>query len=203
LSARFYLLAFASGVAGVTLGVMMGTGSVTGNTYANLRIAHLHLNLVGLVGFTIIGTIPTLLPTFAHQKMVSGSEAVVAWWLCLTAAVAMVIGVFNPAVVGGGVLLAAAGATLIVAGILTRLEKREGRETLPLFHVSLGLVWLLVWAFVDGFRVITDSTVPMFSGWTMAVVVAGVGQILLGSIAYLLPVVLGAPIGANLKRMGS
>lgn len=202
LSARFYLLAFATGLVGVSLGILMGTGTVTGETYANLRVAHLHLNLIGLVGFTILGTIPTLLPTFAHQKTVSGVEAVIAWWLCVIAAALMGFGVIDTALVGVGVLVAAAAGTLLVSGILFRLERRDSWETLPLFHVSLGLLWLLTWTFVDGYRVLTENTVPTFAGWTMAAVTAGVGQILLGSIAYLLPVVLGAPIGANLKRMG-
>jgi len=56
LSIRFYLLALGCGVVGVTLGILLGSGSLA-ESYATTRLVHLHLNLVGLVGFTILGTL--------------------------------------------------------------------------------------------------------------------------------------------------
>lgn len=82
LSARFYLTALAAGMIGVVLGAILGSGWVA-EPYARVRLVHYHLNLVGLVGFTIIGTLPTFLPTAAHHRAVSGGGALVAWWLCL------------------------------------------------------------------------------------------------------------------------
>ena len=66
LSARFYLLAFGAGVVGVALGAFLGTGT-SGLEFQTHRLVHSHLNLVGLVGFSIIGTIPTFLPTRRTQ----------------------------------------------------------------------------------------------------------------------------------------
>ena len=40
-----------------------------------------------------------------------------------------------------------------------------------------------------------------FSGWTSAVVLAGVGQVLAGSLAYLVPVLKGSPFVANRNTM--
>src|SRR5690606_20888084 len=77
LSARFYVTAFVTGVAGVVLGAVLGTGSA-GAESVSARLVHSHLNLLGLVGLTIVGTLPTFLPTIAHHRAVSGREAVVA-----------------------------------------------------------------------------------------------------------------------------
>lgn len=45
-----------------------------------------------------------------------------------------------------------------------------------------------------------EAAVP-FSGWTAAAVLAGVGQVLAGSLAYLVPVLAGPPLGDNLRRL--
>ena len=82
LSARFYLVAFAAGVVGISLGPLMGAGSELAASQS-IRLVHAHLNLVGLVGLTIIGTIPTFLPTTAYSRAVSGREALAALWMSL------------------------------------------------------------------------------------------------------------------------
>ena len=61
LSSRFYLLAFACGAVGVTLGAVLGTGAA-GAGFWRVRLVHSHLNLVGLVGFTIVGRCPPSFP---------------------------------------------------------------------------------------------------------------------------------------------
>ncbi len=203
LSIRFYLLALACGVAGVTIGALLGTHTLTGDTYASARIVHLHLNLVGLVGLTIIGTIPTLLPTFAHTKTVSGREAVLGWRVSIVAVLLIAAGLVGPTwLVGVGSTLIGAVAIVITLGIAVRLGRRAPDEILPYLQVLCGLGWLAAWTIVDGAGVISGVPLPAFSGWTAAAVVSGVGQVLVGSIAYLLPVAVGAPITDNLHRMG-
>ncbi len=200
LSARFYLVAFTAGAIGVTLGAFLGTGS-TGSGYATARLVHSHLNLVGLIGLTIVGTIPTFLPTTAHHRSVSGREAVVAWWLCAAGAAAMTAGLTGSSVmVGAGTVLAGTGAALILGGIVGRLWSKGRRE--PLFlQISAGVTWLIVWAMVDGIGLMAGRADVPFSGWTAAAVVAGVGQVLLGSLGYLTPVLLGPPPGIRAQWM--
>lgn len=193
LSARFYVTAFATGVAGVALGAVLGTGSA-GAQAVSARLVHSHLNLLGLVGLTIVGTLPTFLPTIAHHRAVNGREALVAWWFGVGGVVLIVSGLWLPAgLVGVGNLLIATSALLILIGILTRLwEKASGR--LSFLQVSLGVIWLTVWAIVDGVGVLTSGSSPVFGGWAAAAVVAGVGQVLAGSLAYIVPVLLGPPL---------
>ncbi len=200
LSARFYFLAFASGVVGVGLGAFLGSGT-SGAEYSTHRLVHSHLNLVGLVGFTIIGTIPTFLPTVAHHRAVSGKEAIGGWWMCVVAAVAIAAGLLGPIeLVGIGTLLAGLAGLLILGGIEVRLWDR-GRKQVPFLQVSAGMLWLVVWALADGIHLATGGTMVPFGGWTAAAVIAGVGQVLAGSLAYLVPVLIGSPLTPNLDRM--
>lgn len=200
LSARFYLLALSSGVVGVTLGAMLGSGTA-GESYVSMRLVHSHLNLVGLVGLTIVGTLPTFLPTVAHHRAVSGREAVVAWWMAVAGAGAMFTGLWWGAPpVGAGTLAMGTSAALILGGILARLWNR-GRRKLPFLQVAAGTGWLILWAAIDGIRLLGDQAAVPWSQWTAVAVVAGVGQVLLGSLAYLLPVLAGPPLEPNAGRM--
>ncbi|GIU93269.1 MAG: hypothetical protein KatS3mg011_2175 [Acidimicrobiia bacterium] len=203
LSTRFYLLALAGGMVGVTVGILLALG-VFESTYLRVRTVHLHLNLVGLVGLTIFGTLPTFLPTLAHHRMVSGVEARVAWWAAAASVAAMVGGLVGGfEMVGWGTLGVAAAGAAIVTGILLRLGSRVVRNGLPPMQVLAGLVWLWGWLVVDGSGLITGRPTPVFGRATVAVVVAGVGQILLGSLTYLVPVVAGrGAVGVSKGRPG-
>lgn len=195
LSARFYLTAFAAGVLGITLGTMIGAGAA-GTAQPAMRLVHAHINLVGLVGLTIIGTIPTLLPTTANSRAVSGREARVAWWVAMVATVAIAMGLWVPELVGAGTIGVALAGTLILGGILYRLWDK-GRHKLTFLQITIGTVWLIGWGMAEGISVVTSATMTHFSGWTAAVVVAGVGQVLAGALAYLVPVLKGSPFVAN------
>ncbi len=199
LSARFYLTALAAGAVGVTLGTIMGADPGTSSD-ATVRLVHAHLNLVGLVGLTIVGTIPTLLPTTAYSPAVSGREALVAWWVSTAAVVLIAAGLRVPELVGLGTIAVAFAAALILGEILRRLWKKGARR-LAFLQITVGSLWLIGWALVDGVVVVSGGTVRPFSGWTGAVVLTGVGQVLVGSLAYLVPVLKGSPLEANREIM--
>lgn len=94
-----------------------------------------------------------------------------------------------------------AGA-LVLGGILRRLWRR-GREKLPFLQITVGGLWLVAWAAIDAYALLTGRVFGPFSEWTTAAVVAGVGQILLGSLAYLVPVLLGPPLSQRMAVFGS
>lgn len=200
LSARFYLAAIACGVVGVTLGAILGSGSA-GSRYADLRLVHSHLNLVGLVGLTIVGTIPTFLPTVAHHRAVSGGETRLAWGLSVGGAVAMAAGlVFGARVVGAGVVAIAISGLVILGGILVRLSGK-GLGELAFVQVVIGVCWLIGWITIDGVTLLSGRPLAPLGGWTGVAVLAGVGQILTGSLAYLIPVLKGPPLSGALRTM--
>ncbi len=200
LSARFYLLAFAAGAIGVVLGAVIGTSSA-GDAYERVRLVHSHLNLVGLVGFTIVGTIPTFLPTVAHHRAVSGQEARVGWWVCVVSAVLILSGLALPReAVGAGTILAGVAAAIVLVGVLARLWEK-GRSKLSFLQISAGVSWLAAWAVTDGASLLSGNPAQPFQPWTAAAVVAGVGQVLLGSLAYLVPVLAVLPTDRRRSRL--
>jgi nitrite reductase (NO-forming) len=202
LSARFYLLGLGCAVVGVVLGVLM-TAGLTGTRYPVFRVVHGHLNLVGFVGFTIIGTIPTLLPTFARHRAVSGREAILGWRMAGAAAAAMMAGLLvGEWAVAVGSLLAAGALAVVVTGVVVRLGRTGLRGGLAYVQVVAGCVWLVAWAAVDASRLLTASGGAAFDQWIAAAVLGGVGQVLLGSLAYLIPVLVGPgpALGASLAR---
>ena len=191
LSARFYVLALAAGIVGVGLGGLMVSGT-TDEWYSRIRMTHFHLNLIGLVGFTIVGTLPTLLPTIAHHKAVSGHEARWGWWLAVASASALAVGVVagEPAV-GLGTVLAGSSMIVVLAGVVGRLGRRGLVGRLPYVQVVVGSLWLVAWTVVDGGKLLSGAVPEPLEGWTMAAVTAGIGQVLAGSLAYLVPVLVG------------
>lgn len=202
LATRFYLLAIGSGIVGVGLGGVMAT-DIAGTRFTDIRTAHARLNLVGLLGLTIAGTLPTILPTFVPSKAVSGKEAVAAWWAALVASLTMAAGALLGGVAAGiGVALAGVALGLILGGILFRLRGKGRKGGLPYFQVSIGVCWLVIWTLVDGVSLARGETAMPFTGWTAAAALVGVGQVLLGSFAYLIPVLAGPPprLGRNLAR---
>ncbi len=120
--------------------------------------------------------------------------------MSLAGAVSIAIGLWVPNLVGSGVLLIALAAAMILAGILWRLWEK-GKHKLTFLQITIGTLWLIGWGFVDGIQVMIDGVMTPFSGWTGAVVVAGVGQVLAGSLAYLVPVLRGSPFETNRQLM--
>lgn len=201
LSSRFYILAMATGVIGVTLGTLVATSAFPSQHWT-LRTIHMHLNLVGLVGFTIIGTLPTILATFAKHRVVSGREVRIALWLCV-GMVAVTLGALVGPIwlVGIGNLLAATAAVLVTSGIVYRFTAMGKRPGLSFWAVVSGVFWLTAWALADALGLMSGTPSPPFSRWTVAAIVFGVGQVLAGSVAYLVPVLFGVPLRPNLDRM--
>jgi hypothetical protein len=124
---------------------------------------------------------------------------VVAWWLCVAAGIAFVSGLFAPpAMVGVGSALAAVAGALVLGGILGRLWHR-GRGKMAFLQISAGVVWLVSWAAIDAYTLLVGNGLGPFNRWTTAAVVVGVGQVLLGSLSYLIAVLLGPPLGRRME----
>jgi nitrite reductase (NO-forming) len=72
----FYVAAAAALLAGMGLGLWLA-GGVAGSAdeYLALRLAHVHLNVLGWVGLAVVGTQFTLWPTLLRTHLVPGLEA--------------------------------------------------------------------------------------------------------------------------------
>jgi nitrite reductase (NO-forming) len=190
---RFYLAGLASGILGCGLGLVLLAGA--GADTARVKAAHVTLNLLGLVGLVIVGTLPFFSATEARTRMspraTRRAQAMLLGWLLasLTAAVAGVL--------GGARLLASAGLGGYAAGLvalatlLPGIGAKQLRWAGPrVVQLGAGMLWWAAGAAAAALRAFTG--LPPFSMPALAmIVVGGYAQILVAALAYLGPVLRG------------
>ncbi len=193
----WYTAAGASFVLGAALGTMMLLDSAGPQVQQRLLAAHVHLNLLGWVGLAVIGSLFTLWPTILRTRIVEGAGTVARRAL---APVLVGLGAGVAGLATGTRWVALAGIVLYAAGILvclvplvrTALRKRPSGAAA--WSVAASLVWLLAALAVDvhalavhaphEVHTVLQPLLPLF-------LVGFTGQVLLGSLTYLFPVVLG------------
>jgi nitrite reductase (NO-forming) len=176
---RTYVVALAAGVVGSALGAAMAIAS--GDWYDRVRNAHLTLNLFGLVGLVIAGTVPFFVATEARVKLSPRASARAAETALAVMTVSLVVG-------AAGVRAALAGYVIGLA-LVARLFPSWGRKQLRwagprLLQLYAGFAWWAVAALWIAARGFTERPV-------LALVIGAYAQILVASLAYLGPVLRG------------
>ncbi len=72
---RIYERAHGAFVHGAVLGALLGTGLLTGPWYLSARHAHLHVNVLGWGGLTLLATFVFFGPTMARTRIEPGADA--------------------------------------------------------------------------------------------------------------------------------
>lgn len=183
-----YVAALAAGLGGVVLGVVMAAGA------PGARAAHVALNVLGLVGLTVSGTVPFFAATVGRSRMARRATTrrlfgVVAWQA--TAVTATASGLAAGA---AGLAAAGLGAYALGIGATLSLAPRPTRRQLEWAGPRIVAIWggMLWWAVaVAASAPVAGAAAGLAGRWLLVAVVAGVGQILWGSLAYLLPVLRG------------
>jgi nitrite reductase (NO-forming) len=203
----FYLAASAALLAGMGLGLLLAGGVVTdADAWRALRLAHVHLNVLGWVGLAVVGTQFTLWPTVLRTRMVPGVERAVRWSLpplaLGLAAAAAGLATQHRAVSLAGLCGYAGGLALALVPFV-RTALRRPPHTAASFMLGAGMAWLAVAVVGDlvalaGSRRVVD--LDGRAGRLVPVVVAGFAlQTLTGALTYLLPTVLGRGAHGNRK----
>ena len=202
---RYYVAAGSLLPVGVALGVLMSRGQLSDAAHARTVVAHSVVNLLGWVGLTVLGTLVTLWPTMLRTRMTDGSEQVARRALpALLAAIAVTVG----GALAGVLSAAAAGAVAYLAALLVvcapHVEevRRKPPTAFSTMSVLAGLVWLAgtLAALAVGLATAADwEQAHERAAWLTAPLLVGfAAQVLLGALAYLVPVVLGG--GPNALR---
>jgi nitrite reductase (NO-forming) len=187
----WYVVALGSGVAAGGVGVAMATSPHA----LGVRDAHVTLNLLGLVGLVIGGTFPFFIATVGRTKTAPRATPrrhvrLLAWQtVALVTAAAGLLGSWTAAATIGFVAYALGVAALATLAPVPRA--RSLRWAGPrLVAMYAGLAWwaAAVLAFAASSASGADD---LRGGWLLALVVAGYGQILWGSLAYLVPMLRG------------
>jgi nitrite reductase (NO-forming) len=197
----FYVAASAALLAGMGLGVLLAGGAAgSADAYRAMRLAHVHLNVLGWVGLAVIGTQFTLWPTVLRTRMVADPRRAVGWSLPLTAG--------GLAVTTVGLLaqrrpLALAGLAGYTAGLLvalqpfvrTAIRRRPHTATAASWMLGAGIAWFALAVAADLVALAGSQRVVDLDGRVdrlVPAVAVGFGlQVLTGALTYLLPVVWG------------
>ncbi|MBK5221467.1 MAG: hypothetical protein JJE52_01030 [Acidimicrobiia bacterium] len=186
-----YLLAIAYGLVGVGLGIDMASRSSYGH---GLRDAHLTINVLGLVGLVIIGTLPFFVATQVRSKMSPRAtpgrvRAIVGASAASVAIAATAHAIERPgiAAVGLGLYVVCIGA---VAAVLPGVGRRQlgwaGARVVQLFA---GIGW---WALtVAGLAVLYGTGGGDDRPLLRALAIGGIAQIVVASLSYFGPVLRG------------
>ena len=195
----FYVAGAAALLAGMGIGLWLAGGTAgSADAYRALRLAHMHLNVLGWVGLAVVGTQFTLWPTVLRTRMVPGVEPAVRWSLP-PLAVGLALAAAGLAAQGKAVALA--GLALYAAGLgvalvpFVRTAVRRPPHTAASWMLGAGMAWLVVAVVADlGALAAAGRVVDLDGQLARLVPVVAVGfalQTLTGALTYLLPVVFG------------
>lgn len=186
-----YVLAVVAGVAAASLGGWMALTAVT----PALRDAHVAANLLGLVGLTVVGTLPYFAGTVVRARM--SPRATRGRLLAATAWQASAVTLCAVALAGGWrpwatvPLVGVALGIVAVLALLPRPTRRQLRWAGPrVVALWLACGWWVLAVGLAAVRTATDR--PAFTSQVLALlVVAAYGQLLWASLSYLLPMLRG------------
>jgi len=203
---RFYVVAGVALVVGIVFGVLLATGSA-GQRYEAFHAAHVHANLLGWVGLTVLGTLFTLWPTVLRTRIVEGVEGAAASCLKLTGTglLLVVTGLaadLRPVAVAG-LGMYACGVAVALRPFVATWRRKAPREPAS-WSLAAATCWLLVGVLADFVLLARSQDVTSYVRQLDALVplllVGFVAQVLVGALTYLLPVLLGG--GPSAVRAG-
>ncbi|MGW3044744.1 multicopper oxidase domain-containing protein [Kitasatospora sp. NPDC001159] len=193
----YYRVAAVALITGTVLGWLLASGPVGHRWHAGLRLAHVHVMLLGWIGLPVVGTLFMLWPTVLGVQMRerTGRVARRVLWLTgcglLVAAGGLLAGARWPA--AAGVASYAAGIA-VAAGLFVRtLRRRAPVSRAAAWMLAAALGWLLVALLADLGLLLTRPLTAVYDDIEplVPVLLLGfAGQALLGALTYLLPVVL-------------
>ena len=198
---RVYERAHGAFLHGAVIGGVLGTGIIPGQWHLGFRTAHLHANVLGWGGLTLLATLVFFGPTMARTRIEPGADDRAARALRhgatgLSAAVLLLLAVGAPGAWGvaarvgaaaGLAVLAWAGATVCLP--VARSAWRA-KPTAPRLLVVAVAVWLPV-------VVVADVVVVATGAWRWldalgaAALIAVLGQAILATLTYLAPMLRG------------
>jgi nitrite reductase (NO-forming) len=198
---RTYERAHGAFVHGAILGALMGLGLLSGAWYGAARIAHLHVNVLGWGGLTLLSTLVFFGPTMVRARIAAGADERAARALRhgatgLTAGVLLLLATGvggTPAVVLRVVAAAAFGVfawattvTCCAVGAAARRAKPSAARW-PLIAVS---VWfpVAVWADV---AIVATAAWRLLELVGLAVLLGVLAQTIAAVLSYLAPMLRG------------
>ena len=195
---RAYQRAHGAFLHAALLGALLGTGVVSGGWYANVRLAHLHVAVLGWVGVPLLATLVFLGPTLLRARSAPAADAHARVLLPVASVGATVASL---ALVPGWRVVAAAGvAAFAVAATVLSRDVLAVRPAAPSPTMPAALAWLVTAAWADALLLATGRTAYLDAVGVMALL-GGVAPLVLASAAYLWAMSGGADAAARVARL--
>src|SRR5574341_404900 len=208
----FYGIALVALFGGLALGEALAFRVLPHSFHGQGRLAHIHLNLLGFVTMTIVGTMHNLFPTILDRRLHSPRLARLTFWLLPGGILVLVTGFLLSRVavqIAAGALLAA-GVSLYGYNIL-RTWLAAGRPRTAASDHLLMATFFLMTATVTGILVASnalgDPPVVAFGtlhlmAYTHLAFVGFILQTIVGALSHLLPITLAVGRTKSNKRRG-
>lgn len=202
---HYYLAAGTAFLAGIPAGAWMLL--LDEDERPRLVLFHAHVNLLGWVTLTVLGTLLTLWPTVLRTRMVPGATTAAHRALPLGVAGLSCLGVGTaawwPVPAAAGLALFAAAAVMVAVPVVAT-ARRRAPSSFAAWSIGAGLIWLVVALAWDAVTLLSadDASVAVDRFGDVLVPLGGgfVAQVLIGALSYLLPVVLGGGPAAVRSR---
>ncbi|MDO5729243.1 MAG: multicopper oxidase domain-containing protein [Actinomycetaceae bacterium] len=200
---------------GIVFGYLMATGLAPQWHIAALG-AHVAFNVLGWVALPIVATLLTLWPTMLRAPLPPSAEATARRFLpflmTMPAMAALGAVLFGISANASRIVLTAAIAgftalTVIILVPLARTTWELGKGSFPAMSVAAGAAWLLATIGATGVRVAFQGTADALTNlgdFLVPLLGGGIAQVLLGSLSYLLPVMVGGgprPLRVRIARV--
>ncbi len=198
---RMYERAHSAFIHGAVLGLLMGVGVFRGDWYASARVAHLHVNLLGWAGLTLLATLVFFGPTIARTRIRPGADERAARALrhgatALSLAVYLLLG-SGLAGSGGAVMRMAAAAGLAVYAVAVIVvcqpvmaAARAAKPSASRWSVVAVTGWFMLVAVAD-VVVVASGRWWILDALGLAMLIGVLAQALLTTLTYLAPMLRG------------
>jgi nitrite reductase (NO-forming) len=207
---HYYLAAAVALLAGVPVGAWMlvvHENGHEGDRHARLELFHVHVNLLGWIAFTVLGTLVTLWPTVLRTRMVAGSGRTAAralpWCVAGLAVLSLGLLAWWPVVAVAGLTGLAAGVGMVLATVVATGWQRPP-ASFAAWSIAAALGWLLLALVMDAVILVragdAEAAADRSGPLLVPLAVGFVAQVLIGALAYLLPMVLGGGPGPVSER---
>ncbi|WP_411283758.1 multicopper oxidase domain-containing protein [Lapillicoccus sp.] len=208
---RFYVAAGLALVVGISFGTLLAVDVVPHKLHELLHAAHVHANVFGWVGLTVLGTLFTLWPTVLRTRMVDQVMRSARRCLVLTTTgLALTVTGLSTDLRW----VAAAGLTTYGGGVIVALHpfvatwRRKTPRDSAAWSLAAGTGWLVIGVAADLVLLVTapdiTSYLPRLDALIPPLAVGFVLQTLLGALTYLLPVIQGggpARVRAGIEQL--
>jgi hypothetical protein len=206
----YYAVALLALFGGLACGETMAFG-LTQQSYAYVRLAHIHLNLLGFVTLAIIGTMHNLLPTVLNTPLASQKLARIVLILMPLGVAALIGGFMNSSVqiemAAGWILFI--GSTLYAANLFRTWHASGRKSNAASDHLLIG-TFFLQFTIVLGILVAANSlsnpprmpygTLHLVA-YTHTALIGFVLNTIMGALSHLIPITLAVSrVPSNKKR---